>query len=257
MHEIKTHQGDCLEIMKIIPEQSVDMVLCDLPYGVTQSKDDIPIDLPILWEHYKRITKPNACIALFAQGRFYIDLVNSNPKMFRYDLVWDKCIPTGFLNANRMPLRRHEQIAIFYRKMPIYHPQFTEGQPLHSKGKAYMEKEVINLNYGDFHVVPDSRAGATLKYPTSVLKYSKPHPSVALHRTEKPVALLEWLIKTYTDEGDVVLDNCAGSMSTAIACLNTGRHGIMIEKDPTYFWVGESRIKTYLSQKTTLVEKFL
>ena len=234
--------------MKAFPDNSVDMVLCDLPYGVTQNESDKPLDLTALWKQYKRVVKPNGCIALFAQGKFYIELVQSNLTMFRYDLVWDKELSTGFLNAKRMPLRRHEQIAVFYERPPVYHPQFTEGKPLHSKGKKYIEKDPVNRNYGKFHATEDMRKGATQKYPTSILRFQKPHPSVAIHQTEKPVALLEWLIKTYTDEGNTVLDNCAGSMSTAIACINANRRGIMIEKDDSYFEIGKNRVEEYLSK---------
>lgn len=121
--------------MKDVPNKSIDMVCCDLPYGVTQNQYDIPLPFDNLWNQYNRIVKDNGVILLFGQGKFYVDLVNSNPKMFKYDLVWDKVLSSGFLNANRMPLRCHEQIAVFYKKMPTYNPQFTEGQPLHSKGK--------------------------------------------------------------------------------------------------------------------------
>lgn len=246
---ITLYKGDCLKVMKAFPDNSVDMVLCDLPYGVTQNESDKPLDLTALWALYKRVVKPNGCIALFAQGKFYIELVQSNLQMFRYDLVWDKELSTGFLNAKRMPLRRHEQIAIFYEKPPVYHPQFTEGKPLHDKGKRYLEKDPVNRNYGKYRAIEDVRKGATQKYPTSILRFSKPHPSVTLHRTEKPVALLEWLIKTYTDDGDIVLDNCAGSMSTAIACINANRRGIMIEKDEGCFEIGKNRVEEYLSKR--------
>ena len=129
--------GDCLELMKDIPDKSIDMILCDLPYGKTQNKKDKPLPFDKLWAEYKRIIKDNGCIALFGQGTFYVDLVNSNRKMFRYDLVWDKGLTSGFLNANRMPLRQHEQIAIFYKKQPLYNPQFSKGEPLHGKGTVY------------------------------------------------------------------------------------------------------------------------
>lgn len=198
---INLYNGDCLEIMKDIQNKSIDMILCDLPYGVTQHKSDIVIPFDKLWEQYKRIIKPNGAILLFGQGLFYIDLVNSNRKMFRYDFVWDKQLKSGFLNAKRMPLRQHEQIAVFYDKLPTYNPQFVEGKPLHSKGHAYKTKEHKNQNYGQFDVTDDSRAGSTQKYPSSILSFSKPHPSVAKHRTEKPVDLLENLILTYTNPG--------------------------------------------------------
>lgn len=240
---IDLHNGDCLEVMKGIKSESVDMILCDLPYGVTQHKSDIVIPFDALWTQYKRIIKPNGAILLFGQGLFYIDLVNSNRKMYRYDFVWDKQLKSGFLNAKRMPLRQHEQIAVFYNKLPTYNPQFVEGKPLHSKGHAYKTKEHKNQNYGQFDVTDDSRAGSTQKYPSSILSFSKPHPSVAKHRTEKPVELLENLILTYTNPGETVLDNCMGSGSTGVACLNTNRKFIGIELDGGIFRTAQSRIR--------------
>lgn len=240
--------GDCLELMKDIPDKSIDMILCDLPYGKTQNKKDKPLPFDKLWTEYRRIIKDNGCIALFGQGTFYIDLVNSNRKMFRYDLVWDKGLTTGFLNAKRMPLRKHEQIAIFYEKQPVYNPQFSQGEPLHGKGTAYKSKEIKNQNYGKFNAVEDNRAGSVEKYPTTILSFKKPHPSVALHRTEKPVDLLKYLIKTYTNQGDVVLDNCMGSGSTGVACVNTNRNFIGIELDENYFNIAKKRIENALKE---------
>lgn len=241
---IKLQNGDCLDLMPEIESQSIDMILCDLPYGVTQNQSDTIIPFEPLWEQYKRIIKPNGVIALFAQGRFYVDLVNSNPKWFKYDLVWDKQLVSGFLNAKKMPLRRHEQIAIFYKQQPTYNPQFSVGQPLHSKGQAYKTKDVVNQNYGKYHSSDNERAGSCEKYPTSILPFQKPHPNKALHRTEKPIALLEYLIKTYTSSGETVLDNCMGSGSTGVACVNTQRSFIGIEIDENYFNIAKSRINT-------------
>ena len=157
-------------------------------------------------------------------------------------MIWDKQLTSGFLNANKMPLRKHEQIAIFYKKLPKYNPQYISGKPLHSKGKKYREKENINNNYGQYHNIVDNRAGSTRKHPVSILSFQKPHPSKALHRTEKPVALCEWLIKSYTDVGDVVLDNCMGCGTTGIAALNTGRNFVGIEMDKHYFELSKSRL---------------
>ena len=234
--------GDCLELMKDIPEGSIDMILCDLPYGITQNKQDITLPFDKLWEHYERIIKDNGAILLFGQGTFYVDLVNSNRKLFRYDLVWDKRLTSGFLNAKRMPLRQHEQIAVFYKKLPTYNPQFTQGKPLHSKGVSYKNKEHTNQNYGEFHMTDDSRAGSTEKYPTSILSFNKPHPSIAKHRTEKPIDLLRYLIRTYANEGEIVLDNCMGSGSTGVACMNTNRRFIGFEKEPKYYDIACKRL---------------
>ena len=240
---VQLYLGDCLEVMGHIPEKSVDMILCDLPYGKTNNIEDKLIPFEELWSHYNRIIKDNGAIVLFSQGTFYVDLVNSNRKMFRYDFVWDKELTSGFLNANRMPLRQHEQIAVFYKKLPTYNPQFSVGEPLHSKGKSYKSKPVKNQNYGHFEVVDDIRQGSTEKYPTSILRFMKPHPSVSLHRTEKPVSLLEYLIRTYTDENEVVLDNCMGSGSTGVACINTNRRFVGIELSEKYYNVAKGRIE--------------
>lgn len=240
---VKLMQGDCLELMKDIPDKSIDMILCDLPYGATRNAKDKTIPFIPLWEQYTRIIKENGAIALFSQGTFFVDLVNSNRKMYRYDLIWDKQLKSGFLNAKRMPLRQHEQIAFFYQKVPTYNPQFSQGKPLHSKGTAYKGKTLKNQNYGKIHVTDDVRAGSTEKYPSSILSFAKPHPSVAQHRTEKPVALLKYLIKTYTNAGNVVLDNCMGSGGTGVACINTGRRFIGIELDKQYFECAKKRIE--------------
>lgn len=239
----KIIQGDCLEKMKLIPDGSIDMICCDLPYGLTNNKHDIVIPFEQLWKEYYRILKPNGAIALYAQGLFYVDLVQSNRKHFRYDLVWNKILTSGFLNAQRMPLRVHEQIAVFYRKLPTYNPQMTEGKPLHSKGNAYKTKEHKNQNYGDFKQTDDNRAGETLKYPKSIITFQKPHPSKAEHRTEKSVECNEWLVETYSNKGDVVLDNTSGVGTLAEACINTNRDFIIIEKNPIDFEKGKKRVE--------------
>lgn len=250
---IKLHHGNCLEIMDTIPDKPIDLILCDLPYGTTQNKLDIVIPFEPLWEQYERIIKDNGCIALFAQGLFYVDLVNSNRKLFRYDLVWDKVLVSGFLNAKRMPLRQHEQIAIFYKKLPLYNPQFTQGKPLHSIGINYMNKEMKNQNYGNFQRTDDSRKGSTEKYPTSIVRFPKPHSSIAKHPTQKPIALLEYLIKTYTNEGETVLDNCMGSGSTGVACKNTNRKFIGIELNDEYFEIAKNRIERHVGKPKPLL----
>lgn len=243
--KVRLYLGDCLKVMSQIPDKSIDMICCDLPYELTHNKLDIRIPFEPLWKEYERVIKDNGCIALFAQGIFYVDLVNSNRKLFRYDLVWDKVLTSGFLNAKRMPLRRHEQIAIFYKKLPTYSPQFTQGKPLHSKGIVYKTKDFKNQNYGRFNVTDDIRKGSTEKYPTSILRFAKPHPSIAKHRTEKSVECIEWLINTYTNNDDIVLDNCMGSGTTGIACQRTGRKFIGIELDKNSFAVAKKRLQEY------------
>lgn len=165
----KIYDQDCLEGMKLLNDRSIDLICTDLPYGVTQNKSDIVIPFEPLWEQYERIIKENGAIVLFGQGMFYVDLVDSNRKLFRYDLVWDKILTTGFLNAKKMPLRQHEQIAVFYKKTPTYNPQFTVGKPLHSQGKACVGDEIVNNNYGKFDRNNNNRAGSTEKYPTSII----------------------------------------------------------------------------------------
>ena len=203
----------------------------------------------MLWTEYERIIKDNGCILLFAQGKFYIDLVNSNRKLFRYDLVWNKILTSGFLNANRQPLRKHEQIAVFYKKQPTYNPQFTIGKALHGKGKNYMDKSFINNNYGRFKLQEDTRKGSIEKYPTSILEFKKVHPSISKHPTEKPVELLEFLIKTYSNKNDLILDSCIGSGSTAIACIKEERNYIGFEIDLEYYETAIRRMNNEIISK--------
>lgn len=239
---IQLKLGDCIKLMNDIEDNSIDLILCDLPFQKTKNKWDKIIPFDDLWKQYKRIIKENGAIILFGQGNFYIDLVNSNRSQFRYDLVWDKQLTTGFLNSNRQPLRRHEQIAVFYKKQPTYNPIFTQGQPLHGKGIKYKTTNIKNQNYGDFKILDDYRKGTTNKYPTSIISIQKVHPSKTMHPTEKPIELLEYLIKTYTKKNEIVLDNCMGSGSTAVACINTGRGFIGIELDEKYYKCASNRI---------------
>lgn len=237
------YNGDCFDVFPQIPDGSIDAIICDLPYGVTQNDKDIMLPFEQLWEQYNRVIKENGAILLFAQGIFYVDLVSSNRKMFKYDLVWDKILTSGFLNANRMPLRSHEQIAVFYKKQPTYNPQFTEGEPSHSKGTKYLTKPTTNQNYGDFKPLEETNQDTTKKHPKSIIQFQKPHPSIAVHRTEKSVEMLEWLVRTYTNEGDVILDNTMGSCTTGLASIKNNRKFIGIEKDEKYFDISVKRMK--------------
>lgn len=240
----KLLQGNCLELMNEIPNKSIDMILCDLPYGQTQrNKWDVVIPLEKLWEQYKRIIKDNGAIVLFANGMFTAELMLTNKSMWKYNLVWDKVLPSGFLNAKKMPMRGHEDICVFYKKLPTYNPQMTEGKECHSRGDAIgksQEDFSRNTNYGSFAAV---QTKGNLKYPKSIITYQKPHPSITVHPTQKPVELLEWLIKTYTNEGEIILDNCMGSGSTGVACLNTGRDFIGMELEEDYFNIAKGRIE--------------
>mgnify|MGYP002512062900 CR=1 FL=1 len=239
MKDIELICGDCLEIMPQICDESIDMILCDLPYQRTKNSWDTAIPFEPLWREYKRIIKPNGCIALFADGMFMADLMESNRAMWKYNLVWDKVLPSGFLNANRQPLRRHEELCFFYKKQPVYNPQKTAGKKSHSKGK---EKNCANNNYGEFSFVDNSEKHGEMKFPTSILRFSKPHPSKSVHPTEKPVYLLEYIVRSYTNENDVVLDNCMGGGGVGVACVNAGRKFIGIELDKNYFDIAARRI---------------
>lgn len=237
---VQIYQGDCLELMKDIPDGSVDMVLCDLPYGVTANRWDSTIDTGVLWREYSRIVKERGAIILFGQGMLTADLMKSNPKIWRYNLVWEKTQPTGFLNANRMPLRSHEDILVFYRKLPEYHPQKTNGNPRKVSTAENKRNCIKTTNYHEHRL---HSYDSTERYPTSILKFPKDIQKSALHPTQKPVALLEYLIRTYTNEGETVLDNCMGSGSTGVACVNTGRNFIGMELDPGYFETAKRRIE--------------
>ena len=237
---IDLRQGDCLEIMKDIPDKSIDMILADLPYQATKNKWDSIIPLEPLWEQYKRIIKDNGAIVLFGQGKFTAKMMLSEPKLHRYNLIWDKVLSSGFLNANRMPLRSHEDIMVFYKRLPKYNPQKTKGKPNNSKGKP---KQNENNNYGHFEFVDNKDELGGMKHPKSIVIFEKPHPSISIHPTQKPVELLEYLIKTYTKENDIVLDNVMGSGSTGVACINTNRNFIGIELDEDYFEIARKRIE--------------
>lgn len=230
--------------MRDIPDKSIDVILCDLPYGQTaRNKWDIVIPFDELWVQYNRIIKDNGAIILFANGMFTADLMTSNKKMWKYNLIWDKVLPSGFLNAKKMPMRNHEDICVFYKKPPTYNPQMIEGKECHSRGKAVgksQENFSRNTNYGELNAVETK---GNLKYPKSILTFQKPHPSTTVHPTQKPVELLEWLIKTYTNENETILDNCMGSGSCGVASLNVNRKFIGIEKDDKYFEIAKNRIE--------------
>jgi site-specific DNA-methyltransferase (adenine-specific) len=239
----KLFEGDCLEIMSSLNDKSIDMILCDLPYGVTACKWDTIIPLEPLWEQYKRIIKDKGAIVLTASQPFTTTLISSNMDWFRYEWVWEKSIGGGFLNANRQPLKRHENILVFSKKQTTYNPQMMKGKPYScrssSAGETTHDQTVsgwITKNNG-------------LRYPVSYLKFSS---NTGLHPTQKPVALFEYLIKTYTNENDLILDNCAGSGTTGVACHNLNRDCIMIEKEQEYCKIIKDRMK-----EVTIQEKLL
>ncbi|MDF2843460.1 MAG: phage methylase [Herbinix sp.] len=219
-------EGDCLEYMNRIPDGSVDMILCDLPYGMTQNEWDSYIPLDRLWNQYNRIIKTNGAIVLTSNGIFTAKLILSQPNIYKYKWVWEKSKPTNFLNAKKQPLRKHEDVCVFYKKQPTYHPQMTEGKP-YDKG---IRKNQLSGNYGDFEPVHVASEGE--RYPTDII-YVKTAESegVVLHPTQKPIELGRYMIRTYTNPGDVILDNTFGSGSFLVAALMEGRNFIGIEKN--------------------------
>jgi DNA modification methylase len=242
MHEIELMQGDCLELMKKIPDKSVDMVLCDLPYGATACKWDTVIPFEPLWEQYNRIIKDNGAIVLFGSEPFSTMLRYSNLKMYKYDWVWSKKRGTGFQIVKYKPMVSHENISVFYKKAPTYNPQMRDREkPRLSKNKGTTRQFLCSNGNEYVGKVPLDK-----KYPITVLEFGNDNQKQKKHPTQKPVALLEYLIKTYTNENETVLDNCAGSMSTVIACLNTKRKCIAMEKDKKYFQIGCNRVKQHI-----------
>ena len=231
--------GDCLEEMRKLDDESIDMILCDLPYGTTQCKWDTIIPFNELWKEYNRIIKSNGAIVLTATQPFTSTLVMSNIKMFRYSLVWEKSKSTGYLNSKKMPMRAHEDILVFYKNLPTYNPQKTLGDP-YDKGKANRPTEVYREQKGEIHVKNEDG----LRYPRSV-QYFKTAESEGkvYHPTQKPISLFEWLIKTYSNENDVILDNCMGSGTTAIASIRTKRNYIGIENNEDYHNIILKRIE--------------
>lgn len=236
MNELNTiYNEECLDGMKKIKDKSIDMILCDLPYGTTKNKWDSIIPLEPLWKEYKRIIKDNGAIVLTAQTPFDKVLGVSNLKMLKYEWVWQKTEATGFLNAKKMPLKNHENILVFYKKPPTYNPQMTPGKPY-----SYKKDSISSSNYGDSKGT-EKIVNNGERHPTTVQIFKK---DKGLHPTQKPVSLFEYLVKTYTNEGDVVLDNCMGSGTTALACINTGRNYIGFELEKEYYDLSLDRIKS-------------
>lgn len=231
--------------MNSLPDGSVDMVCCDMPYGTTNCRWDTTLDLQRMWSQYRRVTKDNAAIVLFAQTPFDKVLGCSNLPWLRYELVWEKSHPTGHLNAKRMPMKSHENILVFYNKLPTYNPIKTTG---HIRKTAVKRKDATPI-YGNqqFDELPYD---STDRYPRSVLRFPSDKQRSALHPTQKPLALVEWLVATYSNPGDLILDNCMGSGTTGRAALNLGRHFVGIEIDIAFFRAASDRC----SPQTTVPE---
>ena len=255
MERNKLFHGDCLQLIREIPSHSVDLILADPPYGTLNKRNpdaqwDKEVSLPSLWNQYKRIIKSNGAILLFGQGVFAAKLIMSNPKWFKFDFVWDKVRKSNFLNCKKMPMRQHEQVLVFYDKPPTYNPQMVRCEPHqrnHSRGR--LDKEQANTCYGKYGktetVISD------FKYPGTIVKFPKGHGKEDwLHGTAKPVNLLRWLIRTYSNEGDLVLDNFAGSGSTLIAAIEEKRDWIGMEIDERFFEICQKRISDRLREPT-------
>lgn len=246
------HCGDCLELMPQIADKSVDMVLCDLPYGTTKNHWDSIIPLDKLWAQYNRIIKDNGAIVLFSQQPFTSILVMSNPKMFKYEWIWQKDSGTGHLNSKFAPMKKHENILVFSKSAAcfvknrnnamVYHPQMEYGKPYTQKsGRPSLNYDTANC----YQVVTENKGE---RYPVDIIKFNRDKEK--LHPTAKPVELCQYLIRTYTNSGEVILDNCFGSGSTIIAAIKEKRQYIGIEKDEHYFEVAKERINNILKQPT-------
>lgn len=250
----KLLQGDCLELMNKIPNKSLDMIFTDLPYGTTNCKWDSIISLDKLWKHYNRIIKDNGVILLFAQTPFDKVLGASNLKMLKYEWIWEKTQATGHLNAKKMPMKAHENILVFYKKLPTYNPQMTEGHtPIHSYTKYVSTQnntEIYNKMNKEI-----SGGGETTRYPRSVIQFASDKQTCHLHPTQKPLALCEYMIRTYTNENDLILDSCMGSGTTGVAALNLNRRFIGIELDEMYFNVAKQRIEKTIDDNFKKLQK--
>lgn len=241
----KLYLGDSLNLMNYIADKSISLIKADLPFGSTNCKWDSVIDLPKLWRHYERIIKDNGAILLNAQTPFDKVLGVSNLKMLRYEWIWEKTAATGHYNAKKMPMKAHENILVFYKNTPTYNPQKTTGHtPIKSYTK-YIHTQNNTEIYGNASR-EISGGGATDRYPRSVLTFPSDKQTSNLHSTQKPLALEEYLIRTYSNKADLVLDNCMGSGTTIIACLNTKRHFIGIEKYKKQFNVATKRVEQHI-----------
>lgn len=235
---INLYQGDCLESMKEIPSMSVDMILADPPYGTTACKWDSVIDLSLMWEQLNRIIKPSCPIVLTAQTPFDKLLGASNIKNLKYEWIWEKTAATGHLNAKKQPMKAHENVLVFYEGQCSYYPQMTDG---HKPTNSFTKRNGDGECYGK--TVEISGGGSTTRYPRSVQVFKSDKQKVSLHPTQKPLALMEFLIKSYTLEGQTVLDFTMGSGTTGVACKNLSRKFIGIELDETYFNIAKQRIE--------------
>lgn len=245
-------QGDCIQKLKLLPDHSIDMVLCDLPYGTTQNKWDSVIDLGQLWKEYKRVVKPSGAIVLTSQGIFTAKLILSNESMFKYKITWIKSKPTNFLNAKKQPLRKHEDICVFYAKQPTYNPQMTPGEA-YDKG---VRKDQLSGSYGDFKPIHVYSSGE--RYPVDVVYFKTAESEGPVwHPTQKPVELGRYLIRTFTNPGDIVLDNTFGSGSFLVSAVLEGRNFVGIEKNEEVHLFKYERIDCIAVAKQRLMEAYM
>jgi DNA modification methylase len=235
--------GDCLEVMKELPDKSIDMILCDLPYGTTACEWDAVIPFEPLWEQYERIIKDNGAIVLFGSEPFTSLLITSNLKLFKYNWIWKKTKATGFFDCKKRPLNDYETISVFYKKQPVYNPQMIKAEKIYKRG--YVKRKKSDC-YGEEKDFVQKETG--LRYPKRIIEFGNANTRGIIHPAQKPVALCEYLIKTYTLPGEVVLDNCIGSGTTAIACINTGRDFIGIEIEEEYVKIAKKRIEACKKQ---------
>jgi len=242
MERNKIYLGDCLELMpKHIEDKSIDMIFCDLPYGTTQNKWDSVIPLGELWKEYKRVIKDNGAIVLFAAQPFTSALIMSNPKMFKYDWIWQKPKGTGHLNAKKQPMRDKEDVLVFYKKQCTYNPQMTEGAPYKDKaGKDHTKSTSMTGSYGSYTNYREVNKG--VRYPKQVQQFGVVERGT-LHPTEKPLEIVEYMIKTYTNEGDLILDNTCGSGTTGRGAKNLNRDYIMMEMDKEYYEIANKMLQ--------------
>ena len=246
---IDLRKGDCLELMRDIPNESIDMILCDLPYGTTACKWDSVIDLELLWNEYKRVIKDNGAIVLTASQPFTTKLISSNYEMFKYELIWEKDRPSNVMLSKKQVLKYHENVLIFYKKQCIYNPQMRLSDYDNRKRKGIKYDVADGVTEKTKSYVTDDH-DSKKKYPKSVLYYPRNwRPQDQLHSSQKPLELFEYLIKTYTNEGDVVLDNTMGSGTTGVACINTNRNFIGMELDDKYFEIAKARINEATTAK--------
>ncbi len=232
----KIYNMDCLDGMKQIPDKSIDMILCDLPYGTTRNKWDSVIPLDKLWTQYERVIKDNGAIVLTAQTPFDKVLGCSNLNLLKYEWIWIKSKPTGHLNAKKMPLKQHENILVFYKNLPTYN----------CFNLSRVDKMVKRTNNGNYGECSKTTKQEFTGYPKSILEFNSIITKEQLHPTQKPLSLFEYLINTYTNENETVLDNCIGSGTTAIACINTNRNFIGLEIDTGYFNIANKRIEEHI-----------